>query len=251
MRRLLATGTVALSLAATAASAVTTEYRDYVEDFDTFSHVIAPALALAATPGLEWSSSYLGAFPSFGVGVALAATTLPFGPSAGLLEQYGGPGAVDKVAIFRDWGFPLPAPAVEARVGGVLLPFHVGILPDIKGLLTAAGVMAELRYGAFGLDVRLQLVEERGSLLSASAGVGYERLVGGLTVFDTKTDIALKSFTPPIGIPVDLEVQNAAIIFEWAANVLFAKVQASESLGFVTPYVGMQFLGAHRRWVRE
>ena len=186
-------------------------------------------------------------FPHFGVGVALAATTLPFGPAAALLDTYGGPGAVDKVAIFADIGFPLPAPALEARVGGLFLPFdvgvHIGILPDVSELLAEAGVRADLRYRAFGLDARLLVLEEGRVAPALSVGVGYERLVGGLTVHDTETDITLQAFRPPGASPVELAVENAAIVFDWAANVMFAKVQASKQLGFVTPYLGLQLLG--------
>jgi hypothetical protein len=222
--------------------AVTVDFDDYVDQLTAFGDDVAGSLWLNAGAGLEWSSAYLGSFPSFGVGLATSVALMPYAPAAALLGTYGGPNAQNTLAIFEASGLPLPAPAVEARVGGFGLPFDVGVrygtLPDLSQLLAEAGVPADVAFDAFSFDVRLLVIEEADQIPAVSVGIAYERSTGNFVVHDTLTTVVIEQLTPPGGSP---EFDNASVVvYRWAANMLTAKVQASKSITFVTPYLGLQ-----------
>lgn len=225
---------------------------DFKSGFESFSEEFAKSLPLNSTIGLNWSDAYIGQllpFPSFGVGITTGFTTIPLGVLEDLVDDLG----LDSGSALGDVpgiGIPMPGFAVDARIGGVFLPFDAGVkfgtIPD----LDVGDVKVE--YTSFGMDVRYAVVE--GGLIwpKISVGVGFNHLSGRVAapLGLGDTDIA------NVADPQDPENEEKSYIltltspnidFDWTANVLDFKVQVSKSFLVVEPHIG---LGASYGWVK-
>ena len=96
-----------------------------VKGFTDFAGDVATSLPFASQIGLDWSSAYIGQFPHFGVGLAAGAVMIP---TNGIQEvandlQINLPSELTQPHL----GLPIPAAVVEARIGGFILPFDLGL----------------------------------------------------------------------------------------------------------------------------
>jgi hypothetical protein len=134
------------------------------------------------------------------------------------------------------WGVPLPAYTVEARLGGFVLPFDMGVkvgyLPDKAKMFLPANL--GVNYLLLGADVRFSLVKEKGFLPDISIGGGYNYMNGGVTVK------GILSGTQTIASVAgnDITLSNPNLNFNWQANVIDLKAQASKKLLFITFNLG-------------
>jgi hypothetical protein len=148
----------------------------------------------------------------------------------------------------KRFGMPFPAVALEARLGGFILPFDfgvkVGFIPDEvdMGQILPAGMGAD--YRLVGADVRFRIIEERILIPELIIGGGINRLTGGVS-FLTEDDIQIANFEVPN--PDDLtktDTYNISLAapefgFDWATTVIDFKAQISKRLLIITPYLGL------------
>ena len=97
-------------------------------DFQQLTTDVANVLPTASTIGLNWSTAYVGQLLHFGVGVAGGAV---FAPTTGFDKLAADPGIPNPLAQSGlegqpGVGIPIPAAVVEARLGGLILPFDIG-----------------------------------------------------------------------------------------------------------------------------
>ncbi len=257
MKRLLIVAIVALLFAPSALMAI--EFAELEGDIQEFADGVASSLPLNASVGLNWSDAYIGQFPHFGVGLTVGASTIPFAAAEPLLE---GLGLTDlatnpDLAPLLQFGMPLPAYAIEARIGGFIIPFDVGIKvgilpPDWTPADSFPNVALlqnlDLEYMNLGFDVRLPIVEERGLIPEVSIGGGYNYLrakIGFRGILGG--DVNIGSFEVPDPTPTDpantivrdISLTDPAVFYEWSANVLDLKAQVSKGLLLFRPYAGL------------
>jgi hypothetical protein len=194
-------------------------------------------LILNSTLGLTWADSYIGQLigvpPHFGIGISLGFTPLNTDSLGDIFDAFN--------SDFDDnfgSSLPLPAAAVEARFGGVGIPFDVGIkilpLPPIGANGTT------FQYTMVGGDFRYAVLKDRGILPGVSVGVGLTYTAGeinhelsGLTSLNYGID------------SITFGTANPDLNFYWKNTTLDFKAQVSKKFFIVTPYAG---LGASYGW---
>ena len=136
-----------------------------------------------------------------------------------------------------DWGkMPFPGYTVEARIGGFVLPFDIGLKFGILPSINLFDINFE--YLQVGGDLRYAIIDgiSRPTLPSVSLGVGVNYLkggVGGITI-NTAQDI----FDIPFGNN-RISISDAGVNLDWRATSLDLKAQISKTFAIVTPYLGV------------
>lgn len=232
MKRILILLTLTLSLTFTG-FAQDLDLDDFKDQLDKLSDDLSKPVASAATLGLTWSDANIGKFPHFGIGVFTGATFLPIDGFSDLVE------VVDSGASLPDEvknipvGLPLPAAGIDARIGGFILPFDIGVKFAMFSLPVDK---VTVDYSLIGGDVRFALLEENLVLPGISLGVGFSRYSSNVLIegiFDENYQL----LDAPDGL-TDLYLDNPDLEFGWTANVIEAKAQISKSLLVITPYAG-------------
>jgi len=226
---------------------------DLQATMDKFATELALSLPFNSSMGLNWSDAHIGQlidkkppFFHFGVGFSAGFTTMELG-SFNTLINYFAPALPEWVLDFG--GFPLPGYAVEARIGGIILPFDVGVKFGI--LPIKAELFRKLDYTLAGADFRFRLLEDKGAAPGISVGVGVNYLKGGLGM-TAGTDTSIAYQYPDLSDP-DHPTMNDAILtlkapeldLFWETASLDFKVQISKKIAIITPYLG---LGASNGW---
>lgn len=229
--------------AATVAAQADSFDLDAIESgFAGFADTVAPALPFNATLGLVWSDAYIGNFPHFGVGATVGATTIPAEALKPVFTVLGSE-LPDYVKAVENWGIPMPAFAVEGRIGGLFLPFDVGLKygfvpPDI---LADQGV--GLDYQFFGGEVRYALIKQNLVLPNVSVGLGLSRLNAGITLDSPIGDFEITEFDVPNTSggtdAYTVNIENPQIAFDWGTTIVDAKAQVSKTFFIITPYAGL------------
>lgn len=254
MRRILMLMIVVLLAFPVVLTAQTPTFDELKEDAQLFADEVANTLPLNASVGLNWSDAYIGQFPHFGVGLTVGASTIPLEVASPILEAIG----YDPATIANDpvlgplseYGMPLPAYAAEARLGGLIFPFDVGVkvgimppgysladlLPNVEAVQNL-----DLDYMNIGFDVRLPIVEERGLIPEVSVGGGYNRLNANIGFSGLIDNLEVGSFPNPVEGEPDFNVTlaNPSVNYEWSANVIDLKAQVSKGLLIFRPYAGV------------
>jgi hypothetical protein len=231
------------------------DFADLEADIQEFADGVASSLPLNASVGLNWSDAYIGQFPHFGVGLTVGASTIPFDAAMPVLEGLGLADSIadtPELAPLMEIGFPLPAWAAEARIGGFLFPFDagvkIGILPADFSLAEAfPGAEAlqnlQLDYLNLGFDVRVPLVEEKALIPEISVGGGYNYLranIGLTGVLGGDLNIGTFEHPDPTNPTVyDVSLTDPMVNYNWSANVIDLKAQISKGLLFLRPYAGL------------
>ena len=212
---------------------------EYEDSFQAFADEIAASLPFNATIGLNWADAYIGQFPHFGVGLTVGATSIPYEIMEPVFDMLGNFTLPSELEFIEKWGAPLPAYTLDARLGGFILPFDAGVkfgfLPD-----EAKVVMPfNMDYMLVGGDVRLALLKGRGVMPDLSIGAGYTYLDGAVYLADVAGgDQVINLVGAPAPTSYDLKVTDPDVTFNWQANVIDLKVQASKKLVIITPYLG-------------
>lgn len=229
-------------------AAAQTDFSDYEQSIQDFATGVSSSLPLNAAVGLNWSNAHIGNLPHFGVGGVVGFSTIPYSAVKPVLDALSLSATFESDPNFQyilDFGAPLPAYAVEARVGGIILPFDVGVkfgtVPpntDVQALVPNLN----FDYLLAGIDFRLNLIEENLLLPGISVGAGYTRLdasiglsglAGGpitLSTFDDPRTSGTETYS--VGL-TDPEIE-----YFWRANVIDLKAHASKNFLFLTPYAG-------------
>jgi hypothetical protein len=221
------------------------DYSVYEESFQDFSDEVAASLPFNAAIGLNWADGYIGQFPHFGVGVTVGATSIPYEimePVFDMLDGFALPSDLD---FIEKWGAPLPAWSLDARLGGFILPFDVGVkfgfIPDEAKVL----MPFQMDYLLVGGDVRLALLKGKGLMPDLSVGAGYTYLEGAVYLEDLVAGdqvIDIYSIVDPLytnGSYAELIITSPDVYFDWQAHVIDLKVQASKKLVVITPNIGL------------
>ena len=193
-----------------------------------FSEELAKTLPLNSSVGLNWSDAFIGKlFPSlpphFGIGASFGITAMKSGAINDLAGSFGYKVPFDSNSMF------LPAYTVEARIGGVVLPFDAGFK---IGYLPAVGLWGSnlhMNYLLVGGDLRFALLEKP-KFLKISLGIGYNYLKGGIggSGIDNYFNCGADSVQLPAP-EVDLS---------WSTKTLDFKTQISMTFAMITPYIG-------------
>lgn len=223
----------------------------FSKSFEDFSADFARSLPMNSTIGLNWSDAYIGQLlpiPSFGVGITTGFTTIPLGVLEDLVDNLG----LDSGSALGDLpgiGVPLPGYALDARVGGLYLPFDAGIKFGTIPKIELSDVTVE--YTNFGFDVRYAVLEGGLVLPKISVGAGYNYLQGRVTapmgLGNTRVAAVPDPDGPAGNTDYSLMLTDPDISFDWSANVLDFKVQVSKRFLVVEPHIG---LGASYGWAK-
>ena len=216
------------------------DFTTFQSGFSEFAQDLANGAPLNASTGLSWSQAYIGQFPHFGIGVTVGATTLPASAMKTMADALGVT-LPSEFSYATKYGLPLPAYTIDARIGGFVLPFDIGLklgyIPP--GTLQKMGLSVSADYILAGLDVRYALLKDEGFIPALSVGLGYNHmqasvgvpglLSGAITIAQIYNGSSNK----------DLVLSNPSLQMQWSTNVLDLKVQVSKRLIFITPYLGV------------
>jgi len=209
------------------------EMEELGKALEDFGKSVTPTLGHYNAIGLQWSDAYIGQLlrvpPNVGLGITAGAATLPF-PEA-VQDEIG-----EEIPFADTVGVPIPAYTVDARVGGLILPFDVGVK---VGLLQEGDLMDEglkIDYLLAGADVRFSVIDEGVVLPGVSAGVGlnYSQMVLGVTEDDQELD--------PITVndeEYQLTFKEPGFRMGWEnSRSIDFKAQASKRLLIFQPFLG-------------
>lgn len=230
MRTKLALALGALTLALAPMANAQTNISSLTGGLNTFVNDATASLPFASAAGLDWSDAYIGNLvavpPHFGLGLTVGATTIPGKAVKPLVEALGGSLGMADV--------PLPLAAVNARIGGVLLPFDVGLkVGTVPGGVTVGDY--KVSYQNYGLDVRYALFQGEPLLPTVSLGAGVDYFAAGLeATYGSAVNYASGGNTLNISAP-KANLDLSSLTFE-------AKAQVSKSLLILTPYLGVSAL---------
>ncbi len=241
MKRLYVLTLILLVLLVAPLSAQLTNYEDFADGFVAFADSIAAELPFNTAIGLNWADAYIGNLPHFGFGVTLGVTLVPFDTFAEAMQPLG----VDLQSAMGNelsgFGFPLPGAVLDARIGGLFLPFDIGfkigyIPEEAKGFLPSN---MNLDYLMVGGDIRYAILEEKGWLPDVSIGIGYTYMRGNVAIsgiMGGDQDIAqVETGTGP----VTLRLQDPDVYLNWEASTIDLKLQVSKNLLILTPFIGV------------
>ncbi|MDR2543453.1 MAG: hypothetical protein LBC80_08420 [Treponema sp.] len=217
------------------------------ENVDKFTDSVAQAMPFYSTMGLNWSDAYIGQIidlpPNFGIGISAGATTMNFASVNDLMRMF-------RVELpisggISSLGLPLPGYTVEGRIGGIVLPFDIGvkfsyIQPDAFG--SVVGLMArrpnfEMKHTLIGADIRYALLHYKVLPVRLSVGAGFNYLDGGITA--TVSAPLAFSFTDSNDHYYTLNSTESQLGVEWKTKTLEFKTQFSFPLKIITPYAGV------------
>ena len=243
MKRILLVVILALGIVSFASAQV--DFNSFQIDFESFASAIAGTLAsTTSSAGLAWSPAYIGQFPHLGVGVSVGAALMPYSAISPIVTMVGAT-IPPALSALQTYGVPLPAASVDARLGGFILPFDVGLKvgylpPEAKQLLGSIN----LDYLLVGADVRLDILKDEGFSPALSIGVGYTYFQGSVGLpglLSGATDVDITSFMNAAGYsgPNTLQFTSPDLTFNWQSNVIEAKVQLSKQLLIFIPHVGL------------
>jgi hypothetical protein len=226
---LLVSGVLALTLAPLAPAQSIT---DLTGGLSSFTKDAIGSLPFAASAGMDWSNAYIGQlidtdfpFLHLGVGGTVGLTTIPGKTINPLLVATGNP----EIDIL-----PLPFAVANVRVGGLLLPFDVGLkigfLPESLGNAVSGYAF---RYQNIGADIRLNLIKSDVIMPDISVGAGVNMLNIGV---DKLIDAPAQTYTD---LTYNLNIGAPKITLDMQSLDLEVKGQISKTiLWILTPYVG-------------
>ena len=206
---------------------------DLQESVNGFSQTLAGSLPFNSTIGLNWSDAWVGklipsAPPHFGAGLTLGFTTMEFGAISALADKFD---FLLPDMPFEMDRFILPAYTAEVRLGGLFMPFDVGLkfgyLPDTDFLFDAISI----DYLLVGADIRYAIMEGNVILPKISLGLGLNYLRGGIGATGPDMTIDHSGGT--------IDISDPHINFQWHTYTLDFKAQVSKSLLIITPYAGV------------
>ncbi|MCX7786113.1 MAG: hypothetical protein N2442_00275 [Spirochaetes bacterium] len=226
---------------------------DFKKGFQDFSDDVASVLPMNSTIGLNWSDAYIGQLlalpPSLGVGLTVGVTGIPYDSVKKILVDTLGGSESEIPQVIRDYGLPLPAMAVDARLGGFILPFDVGFkigfLP--KTLADQVGDNVKVDFLLVGGDIRYLLMKQRFVVIpEVSVGVGYNYLKGSVEFGGVLPPLLTINLPNTVGSspapwPANstLSLSSPDFYIEWETKVIDLKAQASWSLLILQPSVGI------------
>jgi hypothetical protein len=229
---------VFLILLLAAAGAFAVDFTTFESGFNQFAQDLATGAPFNSTTGLTWSNA-TGQFPHFGVGLTVGATTIPAASIDTMATALG----ITLPAAFsyvKQIGMPIPTYTIDARIGGFVLPFDIGLKAGFipAGALEKISSTISADFLLLGGDVRYSILKDEGFMPNLSIGLGYTYLQESLSVTGLM----------PSGISVanvndgssthTLTLSDPKLQISTQTNIIEAKLQLSKRLLFLTPYAG-------------
>ncbi|MDE6719632.1 MAG: hypothetical protein K2J68_07245 [Treponemataceae bacterium] len=183
---------------------------------DGFALSLEKTLPNAAVQQNVYADAWIGKFfpsapPHFGIGAEFGVTKFDLSPLKGVANIFG-ISAIPKTFIF-------PTFTANARIGGLILPFDVGLsfmYIDLSKLRLIDGI--GVNYFNVGGDFRWAIFKGEGAFPKLSVGGGFYLTKGGFSFekdgFDTSLDYCVKT--------------------------VFFSAQISKKFIFFTPYAGFR-----------
>jgi hypothetical protein len=219
------------------------DFNQYAGDFKTFSSAFAKVLPFNSTIGLQWSNAYIGQLidlpPHFGVGATVGFTGIPMKDVNPIIDKMGVSVPSAASPYTSSFGLPIPATDVEARIGGIILPFDFGVkfmtIPGSQKAAMKSSTGMDFDYTLFGLELRVPLVREKFFIPSVSVGLGYNHMEGNLGMPMPNTSPF--SYTMPDSTV--LEISQPELAFKWTTDAVDLNLQISKNVFWIiTPYLG-------------
>lgn len=136
---------------------------------------------------------------------------------------------------------PYPAASVSARIGGIVLPFDIGL----HAVTTVGGMFDSMDFGdatvssdytTLGADIRYRVYEESLFIPQISLGGGYlyskhTLALGAENNYTLKDDGAAEAAN--LATQLDMSI---------ATHTIFVQIQASKKIAVLTPFIGLRAL---------
>lgn len=238
---------VALALALTLGTAElfaqTPSFSQLQTDFGTFANNIATTLPAASTIGDDWSWGYIGNFPHFGIGLTAGFVMAPTTGINALAGDFGMSNLTSALGQYGNLvGLPIPAAVVDARIGGFILPFDIGIkvgfIPSQVNLGNFLPAGMNLNFHLYGVNVHYAVVKEGFIRPSVVVGLGYNHYDGFLSSPIGSGVTVGSVYDPSTGKTATISMSAPQAIFQWNSNDIDATVQVSKHILILTPYAG-------------
>ncbi len=244
---------IAALVAGTATADPFSNFNDFTSAFDAFGSELAGALPHNTTIGQQWADAHIGQLlgipPRFGLGVSVGFTTLPEGSLRAAFDAFDDLDADDLLGLvpenMRGNGLPLPGYTIDARVGGIILPFDVGVKIGVLEDFTLGDdgePGLELDYLLVGGDIRYRVLREGILLPKVSVGMGVN-----YSTFRMGVPGLLGSSIAIADVPNDPNDPNSSatisftdpeLFLEWESTVFDLTAQASKRLLVFQPFIG-------------
>ncbi len=219
-----------ITMVLTAATAVTSD--DLDAKMEEFAHTFADFIPRASTQMNLWADAHIGnilplsGLPHLGGGLTFGGVLVP----TDFMSVFGD-AFTDPVPTWES--FPIPATSVDVRVGGIILPFDLGL--HIMALdnyeADFYGVKIDMPNSfVFGADLRFAILQEGVICPALSLGVGYTYASGDFTL---TSEPAI-----PTSVNSLLNDPCMSIHLEYTTHIYSATAQLSKKILLVTPFVG-------------
>lgn len=233
---------------------------------NAFAENILVAAPQAATQQNVWADAYIGKlFPSlpphFGVGISLGGTKMDMtglkdaatafeGMINDFVPDSGDSSITDQLKGTVDFGsipdiFVMPTVSIDARIGGIFLPFDIGISAmmtnpslfsvDLSDPNSLTSMSAPMNFNAFGfngsadyltlgIDVRYCVLDGGVILPKVSVGAGYNITKGSFGISSDKSGV------------------DANMNLSFNTQVIYVQAEVSKSIMIATVFGGARAL---------
>ena len=143
---------------------------------------------------------------------------------------------------------PYPAASLSARVGGIILPFDIGLWGVTTGKIfheksIGNSPVFDFDYTAIGADLRYAVLEGAGLFPKISVGGGYQFARQNIGVSFAKDFTLDSGFEDADGNTYTTDAKiDTAFNMKVDTHTFFGQVQVSKTLLIVTPYLGLKAL---------
>ena len=221
--------------------------KDSVTDqFVNFSNTLTSIMPENITALNVWPEAHIGKFfpafpPHFGFGISASGTLIDTSFAKDTFDTLSKLILKDMTNIKLNFEcndiMVLPTCAINARIGGFLLPFDVGVfgvatIPNLPQEFNFGDFDASVEYLTFGADLRYAIYEGNIFMPKVSLGVGYFYAQQELNFDINKT----KSDTHN-GVDTNVNINaNANLLLK--THTFFAQMQISKKILIITPFIG-------------
>jgi hypothetical protein len=216
------------------------QYKKGIEDF---ADDLATILPMNSAIGLNWNDAYIGQLldvpPHFGIGVTAGVVNIPYGPVKNLVEDAMDGDSSDIPSFVKTFGVPIPAYTIDARIGGFMLPFDIGLK---FGYLNLDISDVQIDYLLLGGDVRYCVLEQTVLIPKVSVGAGFNYMKTNATMsgaLGSGMTIDTTASSSQLGGVTQLDFSTPDLYLEMKTKVLDFKAQASWSALIFEPSIGL------------
>lgn len=143
---------------------------------------------------------------------------------------------------------PYPAASVSARVGGLFLPFDIGLWGITTGKIfhnksIGNSPLFDFEYTSLGADLRYAVIEGKGLFPKISVGAGYQFVRQNVGMSFSKGFVFDSGYQDPDGKPITGAATLApSINLMVDTHTFFGQIQVSKTILILTPYLGLKAL---------